>query len=768
MNNQTDHTQRDNRFELEKRISQLEEEIKTLHATYQTRDRERLQLLEGIVNGTTNTVTVAEAVRDVQGKIIDFRYILFNNTVKRYMGASIEDTYMIGKTMLELFPGTFANGNFKRYVDVVENNQRYAGIEYHYVYDGVNNWFRESCYAYSECVVVITEDITDQKKKEADLAATSGLLRELQEVFSIGTYDMDTKTSTVRASANMRKICNIDSSQDVLPLQVFTDAIHPEDRAWVAQKVQDGAARDIPFNMEHRINLPNDEIRWILSVGKLALDSEGNKTRLVGFIMDITERKINEQQNQTLFAEVNKITTMGIWHWKEDFSEVICSPELYKLYGLESETIIDAEVNLSVFHPEDVDRISATFKNAVQARRGFIDEQYRIVRANDKQIRHIWAKGAFVNGRLIGVAQDITERVEQEEKLKQSEALLLQSQEIAGLGGWQWNEDFSEVFYTPQLMKMFGFREDTKISLQEGLKLVYPDDIPNLSNILQNVIETKGNYDAQYRIIRANDKAIRTIWAKGKFIKGKLTGVAMDITERKELELKNRQLAIRNDELDNFVYTASHDLRSPLNNMEMLVALLAKQLGSIQENAKVGIHINMLDKSITDLKSMLEDLTTVTEIHPGEKKELVNLADIIEEVQVSLFKQIEEAEARVNVELAVPFLTIPKKHVRSLVFNMLSNALKFRSQERKPIVTVSSQLKNDKLHLIFSDNGIGIKEADQPKVFMIFKRFNPEIAGRGVGMYLVKRVIDFNDGEIYLESEENVGTTFHIQFPTEG
>jgi signal transduction histidine kinase len=96
---------------------------------------------------------------------------------------------------------------------------------------------------------------------------------------------------------------------------------------------------------------------------------------------------------------------------------------------------------------------------------------------------------------------------------------------------------------------------------------------------------------------------------------------------------------------------------------------------------------------------------------------------------------------------------------------MLSNALKFRSTERRLVVTITSQLKNDKVHLSFSDNGIGIKEADQPKVFMIFKRFNPEIAGRGVGMYLVKRVIDFNDGEIYLESEENVGTTFHIQFP---
>jgi signal transduction histidine kinase len=173
----------------------------------------------------------------------------------------------------------------------------------------------------------------------------------------------------------------------------------------------------------------------------------------------------------------------------------------------------------------------------------------------------------------------------------------------------------------------------------------------------------------------------------------------------------------------------------------------------------------MLKKSIADLKSMLEDLTTVTEIHPAEKKEEVNLHTIVEEVRLSLYKQIEEAEAKVNVDLAVPFLTIPKKHARSLVFNMLSNALKFRSKDRKPQVTISSHLKNDKIHLNFSDNGIGIKEADQPKVFMIFQRFNPEVAGRGVGMYLVKRVIDLNDGTIYLESKENVGTTFHIAFP---
>jgi signal transduction histidine kinase len=152
----------------------------------------------------------------------------------------------------------------------------------------------------------------------------------------------------------------------------------------------------------------------------------------------------------------------------------------------------------------------------------------------------------------------------------------------------------------------------------------------------------------------------------------------------------------------------------------------------------------------------------------GEKKELVNLKTVIEEVQVSLFEQIEEAKATINVNLMISFLTIPKKHARSLIFNLLSNALKFRSKSRKLIFNISSHLDNDRIHLSFQDNGMGIREADQDKVFMIFKRFNPGIAGRGVGMYLVKRVIDLNDGTIYLESEENVGTTFLVEFSLEG
>lgn len=96
---------------------------------------------------------------------------------------------------------------------------------------------------------------------------------------------------------------------------------------------------------------------------------------------------------------------------------------------------------------------------------------------------------------------------------------------------------------------------------------------------------------------------------------------------------------------------------------------------------------------------------------------------------------------------------------------MLSNSIKFCSNDRPLLIIISCFLKDDRLHLTFKDNGIGIKKENLSKVFQIFKRFNPEVEGRGVGMYLVKRVIDLNNGDITLESQEDVGTTFQISFP---
>jgi signal transduction histidine kinase len=420
---------------------------------------------------------------------------------------------------------------------------------------------------------------------------------------------------------------------------------------------------------------------------------------------------------------------------------------------------------LSFIHPEDLPALNEYIAHWKKTK-GVYQTEYRIIR-KDGALRHVWVRANLVEGKLMGALMDITERKQAEEKLRRSEALLLQSEKIANIGAFDWNADVSGGTGSPQLYKILGFDEPEFFVIGDFLQLMHPEDVPRVTEYIANWLKTGGVFETEYRIMRKNDGAIRHVWVRGDVVAGRLMGYLMDITERVEMERSHKKLAMRNDELDNFVYTASHDLRAPLNNMGVLVEYLSEEMAAANVDAKGQFFLNMLTKCIGDLKNTLEDLTTVTEIHPGEKKELVDLKAVVEEVQASLSEQIKETEARVQVNLTVPFLTIPKKHARSLVFNLLSNALKFRSPERKPVITISSTLEKDKTRLSIADNGIGIRAANQSKVFMIFKRFNPEVAGRGVGMYLVKRVIDLNGGGIYLESKENVGTTFHVEFPIE-
>jgi signal transduction histidine kinase len=369
--------------------------------------------------------------------------------------------------------------------------------------------------------------------------------------------------------------------------------------------------------------------------------------------------------------------------------------------------------------------------------------------------------GVRLEGDIILTTEDITERKQKEEKLRRSEALLLESQEIAQLGTFQWNKDMTESIWTPQLFKLYGIEPySVKVNLDFIATIIHPEDKDRFFKAYSQINADYGSYSMEYRIF-TTDGRLRHMWARWKVVNNRLTGTVMDITERKELELKNAKLALRNDELDHFVYTASHDLRSPMNNIEMLTDLLSNDCNNPDN---VELYVELLSKSITQLKNTLQDLTTVTEIHQAQK-DLVNLDELIEEVKVALFKEIEESAAVITTQLDIPSVEIPKKHARSLLFNLLSNALKFRAPDRTLLIHMASGMHNGRIRLRLQDNGIGIREEDQAKVFMIFKRLNHQITGRGIGMYLVKRIIDLNNGTIQLESQENVGTTFHIEFP---
>ncbi|MFT2008142.1 PAS domain-containing sensor histidine kinase [Pontibacter sp. 13R65] len=230
-----------------------------------------------------------------------------------------------------------------------------------------------------------------------------------------------------------------------------------------------------------------------------------------------------------------------------------------------------------------------------------------------------------------------------------------------------------------------------------------------------------------------------------------------------QLEQLNANLKRVNDDLDTFVYTASHDLKSPILNIEGLVNLLEVGLGP----AKTGVadELQHIKTSVQRFKRTVEDLTEVSKIQRSfdQKAELLNVAELVDEVKELIQHEIvaSGAEVTLQCELA-PSLHFPKRNFKSILYNLILNAIKYRSPDRQAHILISTATEQDHFVLRVQDNGLGIPAEKRQRVFELFKRMHSHVEGSGVGLYIVKRIIDNVGGSISIESEEQKGTTFKV------
>jgi signal transduction histidine kinase len=232
----------------------------------------------------------------------------------------------------------------------------------------------------------------------------------------------------------------------------------------------------------------------------------------------------------------------------------------------------------------------------------------------------------------------------------------------------------------------------------------------------------------------------------------------------KDLMRKNGELIRINGDLDNFVYCASHDLKSPVVNAEGLVSALREELP--QENPIVEELMDRLDRSIRQMHRTIQDLTEVSTLQKSAD-ESVSFSSVLEEVQVDLAANLEKA----GVDLVSDFQAADKvffthRNLKSIVYNLVSNAIKYRSLHRKPLIRVYSEDAGSYTMLAVADNGIGIDlPKHEKKIFSLFKRLHDEVEGSGVGLFIVKRIMEYNQGRVEVESKPDAGTVFKIYFP---
>ncbi|MVN75206.1 PAS domain-containing protein [Hymenobacter sp. HMF4947] len=236
-----------------------------------------------------------------------------------------------------------------------------------------------------------------------------------------------------------------------------------------------------------------------------------------------------------------------------------------------------------------------------------------------------------------------------------------------------------------------------------------------------------------------------------------------------ELASTNQQLTHTNVDLDNFIYTASHDLKAPIANIEGLLLLLRKQLPTAaQQTGLVPRVLGMMQESIERFRLTIAQLTDLTRLQQvrTEPNQAVDLATIVEAVRLDLAPLLEATSAQLTVAIdAGATVQFAPQHLRSILYNLLSNAVKYRHPARVPQVQLRCHHEENKVVLEIQDNGLGLSVPQQDKLFTLFQRLHAHVEGSGVGLYMVKRIVENAGGTIAVHSELGKGSTFTVSFP---
>ncbi|WP_354584565.1 ATP-binding protein [Hymenobacter sp. UYCo722] len=328
--------------------------------------------------------------------------------------------------------------------------------------------------------------------------------------------------------------------------------------------------------------------------------------------------------------------------------------------------------------------------------------------------------------------------------------------------------------------------QENAVGLDHGWTAhLHPLDYVASAQRWRECLATGEPYEVEYRFRNAAGdyrwmlgRALPSRNAQGEIIQW--IGTCTDIHEQKlalerideaqrELRHNNEQLTRANVDLDNFIYTASHDLKAPISNIEGLLDVLRQELpAGLPESPEVQPVLGLMQESVNRFKRTIDHLTDVSKLQKehGHPNEVVDLAAVIRDVQLDLEPLIRATQAQLEIDVqAVPTVSFSEKNLRSVVFNLLSNALKYHAPDRPPRVRLRAWPEADATVFEVQDNGLGLNAANEQRLFGMFQRFHDHVEGSGIGLYMVKKMVENVGGRITVQSELDQGSTFTVYFP---
>ncbi|WP_242928724.1 PAS domain-containing protein [Pontibacter vulgaris] len=620
-------------------------------------------------------------------------------------------------------------------------------------------------------------DITFQKEAQEKLAESEANLRALHNSSPQAIYLLDEHLNIVSFNAVAQTevksylLKDLQTGQSILE---FVDtSLKQEILKHHAQAIQG----------ETIVYETGNGSYWHEIAFRPVFNSRGKVQAVSLSINNISERKKaieTIKRNEAQLERAQQLAHFGNWEYDLQRELLHFSDEVYHIYGVSKSDFRPTFANVVMrFHPED--RAMALEKyNEALANNSELRLEHRILHS-DGTVRYLYHIGEIIrdeNGNAIRVTatvQDITERIKREQEVRAAKNLLQSTLENIPEVIFSMGTDAVLTYISQQCHELTGYTvEDFMANPKLWFSIMRAQDKQQLlGQIIPNLLAGQSQ-QCEVCIIR-RDRVIKWLMLrispkldeKGNVIR--LDGSASDMTEYKIAENKRNdlteQLLKQNQNLQQFAYIVSHNLRAPIANILGLTSIYDRKRPDQLLNNRV---IDNLFKSAKLLDSTIRDLNDILTIRSeiNKVKEEVAFCQLLEHVKDGLSDELEKSDARLEYDFEdAPTLLTIRSYAYSIMLNLISNALKYRSPDRKLYLQVKTLRLHGYICLMVSDNGLGIDlEKEKEKVFGLYKRFHHDKEGKGIGLHLVKTQTELLGGKVEVESQVGVGTTFHVYF----
>jgi PAS domain S-box-containing protein len=494
---------------------------------------------------------------------------------------------------------------------------------------------------------------------------------------------------------------------------------------------------------------------------------------------EMLKQKEKAEQNALELEEAQKVASLATWHYNLYSNQVTWSKELYKMYGFDPSGPAPAFTEQENLYTADSwKKLTDAVDNAKKYGTPY-ELELNFIKA-DKTKGWLWAKGEAVyndDGKIIGlrgVAQDTTNRKQLELELNKSKEQhesaakrLRVASTSAGLGIFEWEILEDKLIWDDRMYELYDVdKENTELTFDVWSNRIHPDDLEKALEDLNTALNGNEDFNSLFRIINPDGKeyyikAYGDVIRDDKGLAVKLIGVNMDVTES---QIHQRSLEFKNKQLVDFSNILAHNLRAPLVNIGMLVDFI-EESEDPEETAEFTTQLkNVLDHLNEVFNELMESIQIRQDL--DIKSDKIDLNERIHKILKSLNSQIVNYGAKVDIDItAVSKMKFPSKYIDSILSNLISNALKYKSPKRNPVISIKTERVNRDIILSVKDNGLGIDmKIAEKNLFKIRKVFHNHTDAKGFGLFLIKTQIDAMKGEIWVESEPDKGSTFFVKF----